>query len=213
MTKQVRLSKQTRNNWLIDVALFLGALTASLTGIYFLFFTSGGYQGGRNPLYNVTLLFVRETWSDLHLWGGVLMIAAVAVHVAIHWHWIKLMARRYFNIVKGRGSNNSRGAKINVFVNLIIALSFLIVALSGIYFLFFTNGGYQSGNNPAYDQGLLFNRITWDLIHTWSGVIMIIAGVVHFAIHWRWIVNVTRRFFLSLGQNARAASQSVVSSS
>ena len=141
------------------------------------------------------------------------MIAAVAVHVAIHWHWIKMMARRYFNILKGRGSNNSRGAKINVFVNLIIALSFLFVALSGIYFLFFTNGGYEGGNNPAYDQGLLFSRITWDLIHTWSGVIMIIAGVVHFAIHWRWIVNVTRRFFLSLGQNARAGTQSTISNS
>lgn len=50
MTKQVRISKQTRTNWLIDTAVFLGALVTALSGIYFLFFTSGGYQGGRNKL-------------------------------------------------------------------------------------------------------------------------------------------------------------------
>jgi len=112
------------------------------------------------------------------------------------------MARRYFNVIKGRGAKNSRGAKVNVVVNFIIALSFLLAALSGIYFLFFTSGGYEGGNNLAYDQGLLFSRTTWDLIHTWSGVVMVGVGVVHFAIHWRWVVNVTRRLFLSLGQGA-----------
>jgi hypothetical protein len=29
-------------------------------------------------------------------------------------------------------------------------------------------------------------------------VVMIVAAVVHLAIHWRWVKNVTTRFFLSL---------------
>ena len=210
MTKQVRISKQTRNNWLIDAILFLGAIIASLSGIYFLFFTSGGYQGGRNAFYGITFLFTRATWGDLHLWGGVIMIAAVAIHAAIHWRWIKMMARRYFNVIKGRGAKNSRGAKVNVVVNFIIALSFLLAALSGIYFLFFTSGGYEGGNNLAYDQGLLFSRTTWDLIHTWSGVALIVATVIHFAIHWRWVKNVTARVFQSRWQRPQLNKTSAV---
>lgn len=207
MVKQIRMSKQTRVNWLIDIAVFLGALSASLTGIYFLYFVSGGYQGGRNPLYGVTFLFARETWGDLHIWGGVLMIAAVAIHFTIHWDWVKLMARRYFNALKGAAVQSSRGAKVNVLVDLIIALSFLLAALSGLYFLFLTDGGFQGGYNSGYDPGLLFARSTWDIIHTWSGVVMIAAALLHFAIHWRWVVNVTKRFFLSLRRPKQAALQ------
>ena len=33
------------------------------------------------------------------------------------------------------------------------------------------------------------------MVHTWSGVVFIIAGILHFAIHWRWVVNVTKKVF------------------
>jgi len=68
-------------------------------------------------------------------------------------------------------------------------------------------GAYQGDQNRGWDPGLLISRSSWDLVHTWSGVIMISAAVVHFAIHWRWVVNVTSRFFLSLGQRVRVTSQ------
>jgi cytochrome b subunit of formate dehydrogenase len=197
-SKPIRMSMQTRQNWLIDAAVFVGGLVAALTGIYFLYLPSGGYQGGRNPMYGITILFDRHTWTDLHLWSGVLMIAAIAVHFAIHWQWVRRMGGRTVSAMRAEGSKLSRGAKFNVAVNLLIAISFLFCALSGIYFLFGPSGGYQGGNNPAYDPGFLFSRTTWDLIHTWSGVVMIVAAVVHFAIHWRWVKNVTVRFFLSL---------------
>ncbi len=93
MTKGT-ISKQTRNNWLIDAAVAIGAVVAALTGIYFLFLPAGGYQGGRNPAYGITILFSRQTWDDLHTWFGALMIAAVVIHFAIHWHWVKGMAKR-----------------------------------------------------------------------------------------------------------------------
>jgi hypothetical protein len=76
----------------------------------------------------------------------------------------------------------------------------VVAALSGLYFLLGPSGGYQGGSNPNWDPGFVFSRTTWDLIHTWSGTVMIIAAVLHFAIHWRWVKNVTRRFFLSLWQ-------------
>ena len=89
--------------------------------------------------------------------------------------------------------------------DLVIAVSFLFCALSGVYFLFAPSGGYQGGQNLGWDPGFLLNRTAWDLIHTWSGVLLIIAAVLHFAIHWRWVRQVTVRFFLSLKPQASEA--------
>ncbi|MGD8904110.1 MAG: hypothetical protein PVI67_11135, partial [Anaerolineae bacterium] len=69
MSKPIRMSMQTRANWLIDVAVFIGGILAGLSGVYFLYLPSGGYQGGRNPMYGITIFFERHTWSDLHVWG------------------------------------------------------------------------------------------------------------------------------------------------
>ncbi len=196
-----KMSLRTRINWIIDAAVFVGAGVAFLSGIYFLFLPSGGYQGGRNPAYGIVILFDRGTWDDLHTWGGIMMIAAVAVHLAIHWHWVTMMARRVVQALRSGSSPMSGGAKVNLIVDAIIAASFLATAVSGLYFLLGPSGGYQGGTNPGWDAGFAFSRATWDLIHTWSGAVLIIAAVIHFAIHWRWVKNVTRQFFASLARD------------
>ena len=88
------VSKQTQKNWWIDASLALTAVIAALSGIYFLYLPSGGYMGGRNSLYNVTVLFSRHTWDQIHLWGGLAMILAATVHLAIHWTYVVNMTRR-----------------------------------------------------------------------------------------------------------------------
>lgn len=198
MDKPIRLSMKTRANWLIDAAVFLGGLLAALSGIYFLFLPSGGYRGGRNPAYGIEILFERHTWSDLHLVTGLVMIAAVAVHVAIHWRWVKTMVRRVVTGMGGGSASMSRAARRNLVLNAVVALSFAVCAVSGIYFLFVPEG-----------QGMKGASVAWDLTHTWSGVVLITAVAVHLAIHWRWVKNVTVRFFLSLLPQPAAAKQVV----
>jgi hypothetical protein len=210
MSKRITISRQTQANWLIDAAVFVGAVLAAITGIYFLFIPSGGFQGGRNPMHGITILFSRHTWNDLHTWGGVLMIAAVVVHLAIHWGWVKMITRRTYNSTRSRGSKLSQGAKINITVDMAIAVSFLLTAVSGIYFLFAPSSGYQVEAHPNWSGGLLLSATTWDLLHTWSGTVLVVAALVHFAIHWRWVKNVTVRFWLSLWQRPRANSPAVV---
>ena len=186
-----------RNKWLLFVIVFLSGLVAALSGIYFLFIP-GGYQGGRNPWYGVTILFSRHTWEDLHTWGGVLMIVVAVVHFAIHWRWVKVMSKRTVKALFSRETRLAKGPRLNVAVNLVVAISFLLTAVSGIYFLFAPSGGFEGGRNIGWDPMFLFSRTTWDLIHTWAGVVFIGAAVVHFWIHWRWIKNMTARLFLSL---------------
>lgn len=183
------VSKQTLNNWLIDVALFLGAIIAAITGIYFLFLPVGGYQGGRNPMYGVTILFQRETWDDLHTWFGIVMIIAAAIHIVVHWDWIVSMTKKAVHELSGRGRRFNTRSRFNVVINALIGLSFILTAISGVCLLFFP-GGSHGVTDP-----ILFSRTTWDLIHTWAGIVMIGAAVVHFTIHWGWVAKVTRKMF------------------
>jgi hypothetical protein len=181
------VSKQTQKNWGIDAALFSSAVIASLSGIYFLFLPSGGYQGGRNPLYNIQFLFNRHTWDDLHTWSGVAMITVAVIHLAIHWPWVVSMARRTWNELTGKcGCMNARG-HWNLILNTVVAISFLLTALSGVYFLFVPGGRWVA------DPLILFTRTTWDLIHTWAAVVFIIAVGIHFTIHWKWVTKVTSK--------------------
>jgi hypothetical protein len=193
------ISKQTKKNWWIDAALFCSALVAALSGIYFLFLPSGGYRGGRNSLYNVQFLFARQTWDDLHTWGGVVMISAAIIHLAFHWKWVISMSKRIFNELFGRsGSMNPRG-RWNLVLDLVVGISFLLAALSGVYFLFFPGG------HAAADPLILFTRSTWDLIHTWAGVVLIAGAILHFAMHWKWVCKVTRSVFPGTSGSASAS--------
>ncbi|HEY43403.1 MAG TPA: DUF4405 domain-containing protein [Anaerolineae bacterium] len=203
MKKRITISTQTRNNWLIDVAVFGGGLFAALSGIYFLYVPSGGYRGGRNVLNEVLIIFDRSSWDTLHTWTGVFMILAAVLHFTFHWQWVLTMSKRIMTMLRPGGTNMSSGAKLNLVIFLLVALSFTTTAVSGIYFLFAPVGGYQGGRNLAWDPGLIFSRTTWDLIHTWSGVILILAAVVHFSIHWRWVVKVTRHMLESFGLRFR----------
>ena len=179
--KRTNISSRTRKNWLIDAAVFLGGLLAALSGIYFLFLPSGGYQGGRNPMYGVTILFSRDTWDALHTWGGLVMIGVAAVHLALHWPWVGMMSRRTLKALTLRGRGLSRGAVRNIALNVLVASSGLVTAVTGVYLLFAPSG---HGSSQA---------VTWNLVHTWAGVVMIVAAVAHLAIHWRWVKSVTQR--------------------
>jgi hypothetical protein len=201
MAKTKSLSKQTRNNWLIDSVLLIGAVVSMLTGIYFLFLPVGGYQGGRNPMYGVIILFERETWDDLHTWFGIAMIVAAVIHIVIHWKWIVNMTRRAIQEITRRERRFNSRSRFNVGINMLIGLSFLITAISGIYLLFVT-----SGRNGITDPMIIFNRTTWDMIHTWAGVVMINAAVIHFTIHWGWVVKVTGKMFRSRAISSREIS-------
>jgi len=183
------VSAQTRNNWLVDAAVAIGGLVAIISGVYFLFFPVGGYQGGRNPIYGITIVFSRTTWDDLHIWGGLLMIAAVVIHFAIHWHWVTSMAGRVVKNMLGRPPYMNNRGRFNVAIDAGIGISFLLTAVSGAY-LFLVPGGAALRLNG--DPMFLFSRSTWDLLHTWAGVVMIAAAMVHFIIHWGWVVKVTQ---------------------
>jgi hypothetical protein len=186
---QSTVSSITKRNWIINISLLLSALVVSLSGIYFLFFAHGGYQGGRNIYYGIQIIFSRHTWEDIHLWGGVLMISFALVHIPLHWDWIISTIKRVGNMLLGRCQCMNHKGVLNLLVDALVGFSFLLAAISGLYFL------YQDIAYPefrsAFRSTLLFSRQVWDILHTWSGVIFIAAATAHIIIHWKWIEKVS----------------------
>ncbi len=190
--KQIRsVSSTTRNNWILDASLLLTAVVAILSGIYFLFLPDGGFKGGRNPYYGIQILFEREVWEWMHTWIGLAMIVVASIHLLFHWKWVKsTFVRVWSSLFKRTHSINQAGAT-NILVNGVLGLCFIVCSLSGFYFLFSPEikGGGSS------ETIFLFSRTIWDALHTWSGVLMISAALIHFIIHWGWVTKVTRKLF------------------
>lgn len=191
MSENGIFKKQVRRNWLMDAGLFLAGLGATLTGVYFLFLPVGGSHGGRNPYYGITIFFDRQTWDSLHTWTGVAMIAAVLIHLVLHWNWITGTIKRTTGEIFKRRRQMSLKNQIYVAVDFMIAIGFLLTAVSGIYFLL-GPAGVSSRNIPAF----IFSAQTWDTIHTWASVAMIAGIMVHLELHWSWIASVSKRFLV-----------------
>jgi hypothetical protein len=184
-------SAQTRNNFILDLGLLFSGLISALSGIYFLFLPTG-YQGGRNPLYGLVIFFERHTWSDVHTWSSVIIMGLALLHIPLHWDWIVKMTRSGFRTLVGKSKLNSR-SRFNLGINVLIGLSGLICGFSGLYFLFFPGG-----------ETILFTTYAWDVIHTWSGVAVIAAAILHFEIHWKWISKISQKYIRTARETVAA---------
>lgn len=81
--------RKARINLLVDVAIGVAFLVEVVTGfVLWLVLPHGGYQGGRNPLYQQAFIVSRDVWLSLHDWFAVVMVLGVLVHLVLHWRWI-----------------------------------------------------------------------------------------------------------------------------
>ena len=186
-TKRTSVSTTTLNRWWLFLLLSVTGIAIFFSSVYFLYFPVG-FQGGRNPDYGTIIVFGREMWDAIHLWSGIGMIIVMVIHIAVHDKWILAMTKRFFQgKTKGIKSLNGK-ARFNILLDVVAALSFLVVAISGVVLLFL-----PSGRSFEVVDGFLLSKVTWDIIHTWSGIVMLIAAILHFYIHWKWITKVTGR--------------------
>jgi hypothetical protein len=82
-------------NFVVDAIILVAFLATAVSGIALLDAPHGGYQGGRNPDFGQTVLLLgRDGWNDVHVWGGLAMMAGIVVHLALHWRWIVCTLKR-----------------------------------------------------------------------------------------------------------------------
>ena len=80
-------------------------------------------------------------------------------------------------------------SKINYIIDAFMAISFFVVAITGLVMFFFLPSGIQRG---GYQEFLGIIKHIWIDIHNWSGIILIILVIVHLILHWNWIISMTK---------------------
>jgi hypothetical protein len=80
---------------------------------------------------------------------------------------------------------------VNYWVDLAIGTSFLFSAMSGLVFVlpFDATAGILGINYQA-----------WNSLHTWSSLALIAGVGAHLALHWKWMVSMTRRMLSPAGR-------------
>jgi len=186
--------KTSQRWWLVALLTVLG-IGVLASSIYFLIFPVG-FQGGRNPYYGIEVIFNRESWDAIHLWTGLGMILIIGVHIVVHWMWIRTMFNRCFKRDACEIGKMNWRAQNSIILDAVVALSFFLASVSGIYLLF-APGRSSAVSTPMF----IFSWYIWDVIHTWSGIVMFMSVILHFFIHWGWIIKVTKRIVVSKKTN------------
>lgn len=78
-------------------------------------------------------------------------------------------------------------ARILYWVNILMAISFILVGYSGIVKF----GAIYLGASI----GLGLSRYTWTIIHDYSGVALVILVLIHLILNWAWLVAMTKSLF------------------
>ena len=81
----------------------------------------------------------------------------------------------------------------NFLVDGVIGAAFLVTAVSGILLLL--PRSWVAGSASGMPTMLGIPTASWLSIHDWSGIMMMAGVLLHCALHWRWIVSMTRRTF------------------
>jgi hypothetical protein len=83
-------------NFVVDAVILIAFLASAVSGVVLMNMPHGGYQGGRNPDFNASVLSLsRSEWNDLHVWSSLGMIAGIGVHLLLHWRWIVCTVKRF----------------------------------------------------------------------------------------------------------------------
>lgn len=81
---------------------------------------------------------------------------------------------------------------VNYVVDALMAVSFVVTAVSGVVMFFFLPDQVRGG---GFNQFFGITKSTWKVYHDWSGLLMIILVLIHLILHWNWMVCMTKSFF------------------
>ncbi|MEM2094963.1 MAG: DUF4405 domain-containing protein [Candidatus Bathyarchaeia archaeon] len=78
-------------------------------------------------------------------------------------------------------------------VDIAMLVTFVLSAASGLVLWFALPGGYGGPGGLRPRDFLAIARHDWEVIHTYSSLILTMLISIHFAINLRWIIQVTRK--------------------
>ena len=126
-------------------------------------------------LFAALFLGYNPAWTGIavHEWLCVIAIVPLLFHVIINWDQTLQILRRFAEIVRAT-------PKINLIVDAALFVAFVTAMLSGLLI----------SQSVAGTVGItIAPSALWVSTHAWSADATILLLLVHFALHWRWIVK------------------------
>lgn len=119
--------------------------------------------------------YLNVTGVIIHQWLGVVVIFLAGVHLMMHWNWVKSVTARF---VKG---TNSRSRLFYV-IDFLIMLGAVTILETGLMI-------------STWFNLALSNYSIWVDIHIYSAITVLALAVLKIGLHWRWVVNTTKKVF------------------
>lgn len=126
-------------------------------------------------LFGALFLAYNPAWTRIavHEWLSVVIIVPLLVHVIINWDQTLAIMRRFAQIVRTT-------PKINLVVDAALFVAVVTVMLSGLLVSQYVLRAVGVSVTPT---------ALWADTHRWSADATILLLLVHFSLHWRWILR------------------------
>lgn len=120
------------------------------------------------------------TGVAVHEWLSLALAGTLLVHLLLHWEWVVKVTVQFFRKLW-------HSSRLNYLVDLALLLSMVTVMLSGLLISHSVLPalGLQAAEAPA-----------WRFLHSSSANLSLLLVALHFALHWKWLVNAVRRYLL-----------------
>jgi hypothetical protein len=118
------------------------------------------------------------TGIAIHEWLSLAFSAALILHILLHWKWVVQVTLNFFRLL-------FHSSRFNYLVNAALFIAFVLVMLSGVLISesILPSLGIRLNGSP-----------TWRFLHSSSADAVVFLVGLHFALHWKWIVNTIKRY-------------------
>lgn len=117
------------------------------------------------------------TGMGLHEWLGFSLIVPAFLHLVLNWDWVVSAVTGFFNTMRTK-------ARIDLIVDAALFAALTAVSVSGV--LVIPGLAASLGIDASGD---------WHAIHLIASNLTVAFSILHFALHWEWVVRVTKRLF------------------
>jgi hypothetical protein len=121
------------------------------------------------------------TGLAIHEWLGLAFAGVLIVHILLHWKWVISITTRFFKKL-------SHSARLNYLINALLFIAFTVAVFSGLMI--------SETVMPFFGFQVRHAQV-WRGLHELSADLTLWLVGLHFALHWRWIVNNGVRFIFA----------------